>query len=80
MFNVGDLVHLPARSGDLAEDYGIILKVEKRVKPKKPSGLTWMKTITHHYYIWWLNDQKDTREDNIWAHKYINVLARGTHV
>ena len=79
MFNVGDLVHLPARPGDLEEDYGIVFKVEKKVKPKNPVMQSWARTtaITHYYWIWWLNDQGDTREDNTWAHEYINVLARG---
>tara|TARA_Y100000310_G_scaffold204309_1_gene204546 strand:+ start:323 stop:571 length:249 start_codon:yes stop_codon:yes gene_type:complete len=82
MFNMGDLVHLPERAGDLQEDYGIILKVEKKVKPKNPVMQSWAGTtaITHYYHIWWLNDQKDTREDNIWAHEYIKRLARGKHV
>ena len=66
-FRVGDLVKFSEPCEE--DDYGIVVKVKKLTAENK-------KTF-NHYGIFWVVDQEHTFESYKWAHKQLELMARG---
>ena len=66
-FRVGDLVKFSEPCEE--DDYGIVMKVKKLTAENK-------KTF-NHYGIFWVGSYEHTFESYKWAHKHLELMARG---